>query len=204
METLTKICTKCEETLPIGMFYKNRISLRKWCIPCCRKYNNLKRQRHGVIPLYKNEIKKMGALTKVCTKCGEEKALDNFGKRSNKYRYSYRCKKCACLYAKEYRKKHPEIDKTYYKKNKERLNKQTREYAKKDDYGRRYYKKNKEKLQIYHKQRAKKEKENITILYIAKYLHCTMKEVRNLPNAFIDCTRLRILIHREFKNQKVS
>ena len=80
--------------------------------------------------------------TKICTVCGEEKPIDQFGfSRPNVHRAN--CKKCQNEYGKEYRRKNPDFVKKmaekrigYFKKyrqiNKEQRNKYLKEWGKKN------------------------------------------------------------------------
>ena len=119
-------------------------------------------------------------MVKICTKCKQEKEIndDNFGK--NKYGYNARCKECDKKYLKEYREKRKDYlkkykeewywknkeeinakNKEYYYKNKEKMLKINAEYRKNNrdkmnEYNRKYAKKNLKKLLIKtHKRRAK-------------------------------------------------
>ena len=88
--------------------------------------------------------------TKICTKCGIEKDIIEFGKcRTNKDGLQYWCKICRNEHNKKYREKHKEQIKQYYELNKERINKRNNEnyYKNKEERSKKskiYYQKNKE------------------------------------------------------------
>lgn len=70
---------------------------------------------------------------KICSKCGIEKDLECFGKKSrNKDGLSYYCKECASLDNKHYKsinkEKNTEYNKKYYYNNKEYFSKKSKEY----------------------------------------------------------------------------
>jgi hypothetical protein len=117
---------------------------------------------------------------KVCSKCGEEKSLEEFGKlSSSKDGFKYYCKKCNCLNYKIYREKYPDKKKEtskkyrdenkdkwflYYEKNKEiiknrakKYNNENREYVLKRK--KEYYEKNKEKLKPSYKKYKNENKD---------------------------------------------
>ena len=93
-------------------------------------------------------------LTKICSKCGEEKpaTTEYFGKdKRNKDGLNGQCKDCR----KEYQCQ-------WYKENKEKMkeyNKQRRQENK--EYDKQYYKENKEEIKEYYKQYRKENKEEI-------------------------------------------
>lgn len=91
--------------------------------------------------------------TKVCTKCKEEKTIDNFPIRNDNGKTRNECKECIVKYNKQYRKN-----------NKEKLNQQRKEYVLTHKEQRRktikkYYEKNKDKIKKYHKELYEKNKE---------------------------------------------
>ena len=109
--------------------------------------------------------------TKACTKCGEEKPLEEFSIRRSrgKGRYAY-CKKCGQVAAAEWKKKNKEKvrenQKSYRQANKEKLKAQAKEYreANKEKIAKQkkeYKKKNKEHLEACHKQWKKENREHI-------------------------------------------
>ena len=96
--------------------------------------------------------------TKKCTKCGIEKPLAEFSKRSaSKDGHVTQCKSCVREYSKQYYKNYQikpgtkERQKQYYLENKERLKERGKEYRAKNkeklaEKRSLYYKKNKEKI----------------------------------------------------------
>jgi len=108
--------------------------------------------------------------TKICTKCGLEKSINEFCKQSNtKDGISYRCRKCYKIYCiknsqrikkyrDEYRNKNSVYFKEYYQKNKVKIRKYQKRYQKKHIrepseksriYAKKYYRNNKEKIKGY-------------------------------------------------------
>src|SRR5713226_2299411 len=108
--------------------------------------------------------------TKECSKCSEEKTLDNFYFRKDLNEYVHICNLCSANYRKEryennknqtlsYQKKYYEenknirldYQKSYYDENKNAIKDQTKEYRKDNkeyflEYNRHYYKENKEEI----------------------------------------------------------
>lgn len=101
-------------------------------------------------------------LTKICSKCGEEKpaTTEYFGKdKRNKDGLNGQCKDCRKEYQsqwyKENKEEAKERQKQHYKENKEEI----KEYQK--QYFKQYYVENKEKIKEYHKQWRQENKEEI-------------------------------------------
>lgn len=71
-------------------------------------------------------------MTKVCTKCGVEKSIDNFYFRKDSGKYRNECKECLCSDRRKYRKENKEKISIAAKKsreqNKEKIKKQRRLY----------------------------------------------------------------------------
>lgn len=109
--------------------------------------------------------------TKVCTKCGEEKPVSEFGKKkASKDGLHYYCKPCNNTYVKKWAKENPQRkaqadlewrnankelkklnDSKYYKANKNKIADYQKEYylrnkQKVNSRGKRYYENNKERL----------------------------------------------------------
>ena len=117
----------------------------------------------------------MEVLTKVCTKCGEEKTLDCFFKqKTGKYGVRTTCKKC---------------DNAYREANKDKI-KAFREA---------YYKSNKDKLNAWQKAYSKDCITNLTDSYISGCIGLTLSEC---PKELIEVKRLQLQIHRKLKEAK--
>ena len=104
--------------------------------------------------------------TKVCTKCGEEKSVEEFSRHSQiKSGFRPSCKQCASIQAKEYHKKNRterlEKQRKHREQNKDRINYNSRQY----------YLKNKSKISVriasYQSANADRIKEKRR-LYLAK------------------------------------
>lgn len=85
-------------------------------------------------------------ITKICTKCGKEKYLEDFFIRSDNGRHRNECKECSAKFQKRYRKD-----------NKERIRKSQKKYIlnhkkQRSETAKKYYNKNKDKIKQYHKQ----------------------------------------------------
>lgn len=111
-----------------------------------------------------------------CSECGVVKELtfDNFGKaKQNKNGYKGQCKTCVQAKSKIYREK-----------NKERLNKQNREYNKNNkDKRKEYYEQNKEKIREYNKE----------------YYHNNLDYFRESSKQYWEANRERLIIeNREY------
>lgn len=106
--------------------------------------------------------------TKVCTKCGEEKALTDFHrhKRNKTDGRQSNCKTCRAQYVKENFEKEQKRKKEWYENNKERAKEKNRiNYIKnkkeRNEKGKEYYYKNKEKLSEKGKEYYNKNREII-------------------------------------------
>ena len=127
--------------------------------------------------------------TKICTKCKNEKTLDDFYKDINKKDgHSCACKECGNNEKREYRKKYPErqkeADKKYRAKNLEKRRIAHREWYKENkDYCKKYikgwYKNNPGKMAIYDKTWRDKN-----IEYIREYSKNWHKEKRKTDISF--------------------
>jgi len=108
---------------------------------------------------------------KVCSKCDEEKKLEEFYKQKGGYLGRRAdCKICSNKKNKEWKekniKKGREYYKEYYKKNSKRLSQQSLNFYNKNkekckNYGQKYYKNNKEKLNEYGKEYYKKNSKEL-------------------------------------------
>lgn len=101
---------------------------------------------------------------KICSKCKKRKPLSEFHKcKSRKDGHKFHCKKCRIKYTFEHKKEIKEYHKIWYQKNKEKHDRQTKQYFinhKKEmtEYKKRYDKLNRYKI---NKQRKNRLKNNI-------------------------------------------
>jgi 5-methylcytosine-specific restriction endonuclease McrA len=104
--------------------------------------------------------------TKVCTKCGEEKALSEFRKRKrSKDGFASCCKKCAQRYDKSYYKENKEKvrikNAKYQHENRERLNKKSKAWREKNkDYFSNYFRNVTEERKSYVREKVKQWSKN--------------------------------------------
>ena len=105
-QTITKICTKCGKEKALEEFAKkNKEKLRGYCKQC-----DAERQRNFYKNNKKREDKQMTesaeTITKICTKCGKEKALEEFNNdKRGKYGCKSICRECEKVQKSEYREK---------------------------------------------------------------------------------------------------
>ena len=95
-------------------------------------------------------------MTKICSKCGEEKpaTTEYFRKaKANKDGLMRQCKDCTKEYYKQYRKENKEK----LKEHKKQWRQENKEYYL--EYNKQYYKENKEKIKEYLKQWRQENKE---------------------------------------------
>jgi len=95
-------------------------------------------------------------ITKICTKCGTEKEINQFNKGKNKDGLRSWCKQCVNDYSKDYDKTHKEKIKEksrrHYEKNKEKINERGKIYNK-------THKPSKEKIKGYNRKQYLKNRE---------------------------------------------
>lgn len=139
--------------------------------------------------------------TKICSKCGEEKSVEEFYKnKASRYGYATYCKKCAINYTKEYQNKKRDAlaikGKQYREKNREKRNEYFKEWYKRNKNGKRkeYLEKKKNERAEYRKEYYEKNKEHIIQ---------RMKEWRG-ENLDRECERVRKWreSHRERENER--
>ncbi len=88
----TKICTKCKETKTLDNFWKSNGKSKIYCKSCCMLSN---RQTYAKRKTKIDEILKLNQDSKVCTRCGEIKPINNFLRDvSNKTGKANICKSC--------------------------------------------------------------------------------------------------------------
>lgn len=116
-------------------------------------------------------------MTKICSKCGEEKpaTTEYFRKaKTNKDGLRGQCKDCVKEYNKQYREENKEeikeLNKQWRKENKEEIKEYNKQYykenkeeikEKKNEYNKQYYEENKEKRNEYLKQYRQENKERV-------------------------------------------
>jgi hypothetical protein len=103
--------------------------------------------------------------SRVCTKCGEEKLLEEFYKQAKgKYGKAYQCKLCFKQYRQDNKEKIAEYSKQYREANKEKLAEKGKRYHEENkekiaEKGKRYRKDNKEKIAEWNKRYHEENKE---------------------------------------------
>jgi FKBP-type peptidyl-prolyl cis-trans isomerase len=118
---------------------------------------------------YRYDIEKgvgMDAKSKTCSRCDEEKSLDEFSRdKRGKYGRDCRCKLCMRKYRQDNKEKMAARFKQYYQKNRKKIIERSKRYRqdnkeKRAAYLKQYEQNNKEKLSEYHRQyrQANKEK----------------------------------------------
>jgi len=128
-------------------------------------------------------------MTKICSKCGEEKpaTTEYFGKmKSSKDGLRGQCKVCISEYLKQYRKKNKEsiqqYKKQWHQENKEYIKEYSKQYRQENkdsikeyskQYYKQYYEENKEYYREYNKQYRQENKE-----YIKEYIKEYSKQYR--------------------------
>lgn len=108
------------------------------------------------------------SITKQCTKCGEEKALDAFhANRSRKDGKCHICKTCTREYQRMNREKIAVCKRKYYEENKQRIVVQKRKYYQENKKSitarkRKHYEENKAQIAEYKRGHYKENKERIS------------------------------------------
>jgi len=102
-------------------------------------------------------------MTKVCSKCKEEKPVEMFNKKKcGKDGLNSICKECVAEYSKQYYEQNKEQKKEYGKQNEERIKQYHAQNKEKiAEQEKQYYKQNKERLQEQKKQYREQNKERI-------------------------------------------
>ena len=134
--------------------------------------------------------------SRVCTKCGEEKLLEEFSKcKKGKYGRVSQCKLCRSKKEKQYRKANKEKiskrEKKYREANKERIAERTKQYreANKQYYSaerrKQYYEANKERANEYVKNRRKNDEQFRIRTRISANLRHVLNKIEKTKNASI-------------------
>ncbi len=109
----------------------------------------------------------MNKMKKICSKCGEEKPLQDFYKQKNGYLGRRAdCKICSGKKIEEWKSKNPNYISDYYNKNKKRCRQSSLKYYNKNkekccEYNRDYYKKNSKELNEYSRDYYKKNSKEL-------------------------------------------
>lgn len=101
VKTETKICTRCGEEKSIEEFAKkDKEKYRNFCKQCDAERVRKIYQKHK-----KREEQEMSeTITKICTKCGKEKTLEEFNNdKRGKYGHKSICRECEKIQKDEYR-----------------------------------------------------------------------------------------------------
>lgn len=183
---ITRICSKCGEEKNIDEFYKKCSGRNGYSAQC--KVCTLNEQRDKRIKMKISHDYTITG-TKFCSKCGEEKDLNEFNKCSRaKDGYEWNCRSCRSLQMQEYRNK-----------NRDALNKYRREYYYKNiEYERLSRENFKLKNPTYYSDRYIANKERI--LNQQKEYYKNNKHLRkeyNLKNAQLIRERRRLYIKTE-------
>ncbi len=135
---------------------------------------------------------------KICSKCKEEKSLDNFYKTGrNREYFMGLCKKC-------HNKKVYTKIKSSPKKYQEKLNtnRQWRNgvnYYQKRNY-KSYYEKNRKKILAYQRKLRKEQRDNLSDTYIKKRIcHKSNLSYKDIPQTLIELKRKQLMIKRELE-----
>jgi 5-methylcytosine-specific restriction endonuclease McrA len=127
---------------------------------------------------------------KVCKKCGVEKPLTtDFFHRCKRMKDGFKseCKECRLVYNNDIRKKHPEIERNYRIKNKERIKENRKKYRYKSKE-QEYYLANKQKIKSYSKQYYLENKDTI-LLKALTYYENNKEEAKNYSKAYLKTDR---------------
>ena len=151
----TKICSKCKNEKTLNYFFKScntKDGYHHFCKSCMKKYSQKRKEKNKT---YKFDYSALNINSKICTKCGIDKPLNEYPKDKNKSDgYKNACNDCTNKHRKVYRDKTPQqieksriraaewykidINKTkrkltnlnYVKNNKERIKFITKKYRK--------------------------------------------------------------------------
>jgi DNA repair exonuclease SbcCD ATPase subunit len=143
--------------------------------------------------------------TKICTKCGKEKAANTefFHKqRGGKYGLAATCKGCVKIYHEANKEKILKRRKQYYEANKEKISKRKREYRKanKDkiaEYDKQYRKANKDKVAERQKQYREANKEKIK-----QYLEANKNKISKQQKQYCEANKEKIAEYRKQHRKK--
>lgn len=148
----------------------------------------------------------MNELMKICSKCDDEKSIDEFNKsKANKNGIRSECKKCQSKYQKKYQKNN-----TKAKESRRRWKENNPKYNK--EYYKKYYKKNRNKLckeyRIYYQDnkekiiKRNKKWQEVNPDYMREYLNEYQKKKRGNNFAYKLNGRISNLIRYSLKNRK--
>lgn len=103
VKTETKICTRCGEEKSIEEFAKkDKEKYRNFCKQCDAERVRKIYQKHK--KREEQEMSETQTITKICTKCGKEKTLEEFNNdKRGKYGCKSICRECEKVQKSEYR-----------------------------------------------------------------------------------------------------
>ena len=163
-------------------------------------------------------------MTKICSKCKEEKDIDEFNlDSSTKDGHRFWCKECISVKGKKYRQTHKKEIAEYFKAHKEKIAERKARYyqAHKEEICKtqaRYYQAHKEEIDKVNKRynqthkkecsentkqyrrKAVKELKNVYIKNLI--IQNTELQAKDIPSEMVDFYRTMIFIHRKIKKYK--
>ena len=115
--------------------------------------------------------------TKICSKCGKEKSVDEFYYRKDSQKYQNQCKVCLREKSNRYRKENivKELQKQYYIEHQEQILEYHKKYRKENvdkikETRKRHYEENKEKIKGYKAEYYKNNKDRLSKKFHEYYL----------------------------------
>ena len=184
--TMEKKCTKCGEVKSLDEFSKDKRKKdgkQSRCKSCRKEYNkeyNRKCKKDDILTLKLIKLFYANHGLKKCTKCGEVKILDQFGKdNSQKDGKLFNCKICVNKRRREYFLNNRE----YFRK------KSKKEYMNNKDYHKEYFKKYSAEKKEAIKELRKKNKDKLAER-AKKYRQDNKKEIREYRNNYRKIRRL--------------
>lgn len=148
-DTQVKTCSKCKEAKPLDEFYFIKARGGYYsprCISCSIEDLRLRRRKHGMKPQHRQTPDQKERGVKTCSKCLQEKKLEDFRFRKDQGKHVSICRECEHARQREYDATHREQHKTYML-----------------DYNKKYYWDNKpelvEKKRAWQKENAERIKE---------------------------------------------
>ena len=152
----------------------------------------------------------MASETKTCTKCGEEKQFEFFGRvNRNKDGRRSSCNSCRKKYYEANRQRITEHSLTYYRENKEHCAKIQKKWREKNkegiaEYNKKYRVANKEYHLEYSNNYNLKCRNILSPYYIKKLLsQNSVLKFSDIPIKLVEVKRIQMQIERELKKQAV-
>jgi hypothetical protein len=131
----SKVCIKCLVEKPLDQFSKapeTKDGYRGACKECQREWRRSHARANGIPVRGQVSLETSERGSKICTKCGKEKSLEEFHKGHAAGGRTPTCKACVKQYHKEYRQENKEREKVQsherYVRNRERVLKRTKDY----------------------------------------------------------------------------